>query len=120
MNAKCTRCPLADEARHCPGQYNPRACALPPDRLRQSKGPGLLEQAASFAGAVVGHLAAGAPKASLEQQEARWAACRSCENLAGDSCRLCGCGLGLKISWADQSCPLDPPRWGPVEGSGGP
>lgn len=85
--------------------------------------PPMLERAASFVGAVLKHVAAGAPAAGEELKEARLAICRSnrCGRYAGDSagpaCLACGCGargLATKAGWADQSCPLDPPLWGPA------
>lgn len=116
-------CPLA----HAGGEIDRRmivgrsAIGQTPPRPQET--PGLLRRAASFAGAVVGHVAAGAPTVSAEVKEARLAICRS--NVCGQyrdeegvpACLACGCGrrgLAVKASWADQSCPLEPPLWGPV------
>jgi hypothetical protein len=81
--------------------------------------PGLVRQAVNLAGAVVQHVVAGAPPASEEERERRLAICRA--NTCGfyreiDRCAhaKCGCHLEIKASWADQRCPLDPPRWGPI------
>jgi hypothetical protein len=112
MTSKCGHCPLADEARDCPGQSNPRACNLPPERLRRSTGPSLARQAVNFVGAVASHVAAGMPTATDEQKNARLAICRACENYLDGSCRLCGCGLETKAGWSDQACPIG--KWGPI------
>ena len=70
--------------------------------------PALHKQAVGFAKAVVQHMAAGRPKASLEEAVKRWAICQSCEHLRdtkrGWRCGLCGCFMEIKSSWADQTC----------------
>lgn len=83
--------------------------------------PSLVQQAANFVGAVVGHVAAGAPTASQETRDARLAICRTNEcgfYREGDRCGHggCGCYLTVKASWAEQRCPLDPPRWEAAKG----
>jgi ribosomal protein L40E len=77
--------------------------------------PGLSQKAKNLAVAVAQHAAAGFPMATEAQRNARLAICRACEHFEPDQerCRVCGCG-GLKLWWAEQSCPLDPPKWGPV------
>lgn len=86
--------------------------------------PSYPSRVASFVGAVAGHIAAGAPTVSAEVKESRLAICRTneCGHYraadSGPACLACGCGqrgLELKTSWADQRCPLDPPRWGSVD-----
>lgn len=76
--------------------------------------PGLARQAASFFKAAVNHVSAGAPSATNVQREARLAICRTCEYYRDERCGVCGCFVAVKASWADQSCPLNPPKWGPV------
>jgi hypothetical protein len=82
--------------------------------------PGLLERAGNFAKAAVSHVAAGAPRCTDEQVEARYAICTACEFFAANACTKCGCGISRekayisKLHWADQSCPVG--KWGPVEG----
>lgn len=78
--------------------------------------PGLLEQAARFAGAVAHHVVSGMPEAPPEVVEARLAICRACPHFDAEKvrCRQCGCRLRWKVEWADASCPLDPPRWAAV------
>ncbi len=123
---KCGHCPLRDELKPCRGQNNPRACVLTdpgsPDFrpgydevLRRA--PTLLEKVASFAGAVVEHVATGMRKASAEEQARRLAICRECPLNEAGQCTVCGCperGVELRTSWAEQACPLEPPRWGLV------
>ena len=80
-------------------------------------GPGILQRAASFAGAVIHHAVSGHP-ASDAVKESRWSVCRSCEYHVDGGCAVCKCpgwGLSLRISFAESSCPDQPPRWGPVE-----
>jgi hypothetical protein len=78
--------------------------------------PGLLRQALTFAEALARHVAAGSPEATPEQAEARLAICRGCVYFDPEAarCKACGCRMEVKVTWADASCPLDPPKWGPV------
>lgn len=83
-------------------------CSLAPNPV---KSPSLARKAVTFGLAVTRHVADGARKASPEEQDRRKAACEACSHLNGDNCRLCGCHLNLKRSWASESCPDNPPRW---------
>jgi hypothetical protein len=80
----------------------------------------LLTKVANFAAAAVNHVAAGAPRCTDEQIAARHAICFTCPHYRDEACGLCGCPViresnyFSKLSWADQSCPDNPPRWGPV------
>ena len=70
--------------------------------------PGLLARLGRFARAAARHVAAGRPKVTPEQHAARLAVCDGppvCPEKKGNSCRLCGCNLRLKSSWATQDCP---------------
>lgn len=111
MNSKCDHCQLRDEHRECPGQRNRRVCqrADPQSDLHD---PGILEKIVNFAAAAVRHAAAGLPQATAEQAAARLAICESCEHFDGGTCRLCGCGMEVKVSWAEQACPIG--RWGTI------
>jgi hypothetical protein len=75
--------------------------------------PGLLAKAASFAGAVVHHVAAACPKADADELRRRLAICEDCPkfNAMHRSCALCGCKMDVKASWSDMRCPDDPPKW---------
>lgn len=113
MGEKCGHCPLLAEDQPCPGQRNPRVCERA-DPSSPEHAPGILTQILSFGVAVIQHVAAGAPQANEAQKNARLAICQACEHYEPGRCRVCGCGLSMKAGWADQSCPLDPPKWGPV------
>lgn len=107
MNSKCAHCPLASEARSCPGQRNNRVC------YRAEKAPGIVQKIANFTVAAVKHVAAGRPMATQEQKNARLAICGACEYFDSErqGCRKCGCNLNAKAGWADSACPLTPPKW---------
>lgn len=116
MNEKCKICPLLETAQQaCPGQRNTGVCKRA-DTKSPDHAPGILRQILNFGMAVVHHAAQGMPMATEEQKNARMAVCRACEWFDGDKggCRKCGCSMDMKAGWADRSCPLDPPKWGPV------
>jgi hypothetical protein len=77
--------------------------------------PPLTEQAANLAGAVVRSIASGLKRRTPEQQAEIMAICRECPEFSSGRCRICGCRLKVKIALASESCPLDPPKWGPPE-----
>jgi hypothetical protein len=89
--------------------------------------PSAVRRAANFAKAAARHVAAGMPKCSQAQIEARLAVCRGChlyqvdaasEGTTSGTCthESCGCRLSRraafrnKLAWADQECPLG--KWG--------
>ncbi len=79
--------------------------------------PGIVAKAASFLVAAAKHVASGLREATPEQQAQRLAICYACDRHVNGQCMACGCGdkgLSLKAKWAEQRCPLTPPRWGPV------
>lgn len=67
--------------------------------------PTLLGKAANLAGAVVRHVAGGMKTVGQAEADRRLAICRACPLLDGDSCRLCGCDMPTKVTWAEQKCP---------------
>jgi hypothetical protein len=79
--------------------------------------PSLARQAMNLAGSVVRHVAAGMPRATEAQRDARLKICRSneCGQFVGGRCALCGCYLSVRVGLANEACPHDPPMWGPVE-----
>lgn len=87
--------------------------------------PSIAQKAVNFAVAAASHVAAGSPLASAEDVERRYAICQACEFFDGKACLKCGCPVVRekqyisKLSWADQSCPADPPKWGPVQADAG-
>ena len=81
-------------------------------------GPSFFEKVGNFATAAAKHIAAGAPRCTDEQVQARHAICTGCEFFANNACTKCGCGISRdrayisKLHWADQSCPVG--KWGPA------
>lgn len=140
--ARCPACPVAPGA-NCLGATDPSFAhfcefAASGDPLRGAhvvnrsaigaapapSPPGLLRRAANFVQAAARHVQAGFPQAPPAAAAARLATCRAdtCGfyDAAGDRCMHsgCGCYLAIKTAWADASCPLDPPLWGPVAAAG--
>lgn len=73
--------------------------------------PSLATRAANFTSSAARHIAAGAPQASDEEIERRFAICQQCQHFDGTACRKCGCGISRerrflsKIAWAREKCP---------------
>jgi hypothetical protein len=123
---KCPGCPLRGDDRPCVGQNNGRACDLilstSPDHIPGFdpvlRPPSMPSKIVEFIGAAAVHLFSGQPVVTPEIKAARLAICATCENHRDGHCQACGCpdsGLEVKAGWAEQRCPLEPPRWGPVE-----
>lgn len=87
-------------------------------RAEQAEAPGLAARALGYIGALARHAALGSPEVDAETAAARLATCQTCPYFTPDGaiCRApgCGCRMEIKATWADASCPLDPPRWGPA------
>lgn len=83
--------------------------------------PTFLQKAANFATSTVKHVAAGAPRCTQEQIDARFAICQACEHFDGKACKKCGCPVKReqafvsKLAWANEKCPAG--KWGPVGNS---
>ena len=90
-----------------------------------------LEMAKEYARAELTHATQG--PASEADAAARLAICMECEHRATDYkgqtdpvgwCQRCGCGsnpravLTIKVTLAGASCPLTPPKWDSVQGTG--
>ena len=90
-----------------------------------------LEMAKDYARAELTHATQG--PASEADAAARLAICMECEHRATDYkgqtdpvgwCQRCGCGsnpravLTIKVTLAGASCPLTPPKWDAVQGTG--
>lgn len=75
---------------------------------RWGEEPSLTRKAIGIAMALVTHTAGGMQKASPEEQARRLSLCESCAHKVKgkNKCRICGCGLALKASWAEQRCPI--------------
>ena len=69
--------------------------------------PSLLTRAASFASAVVSHVAAGMPTVDEAEYQRRLALCPGCER----TCPHCGCNMLVKMRWASQHCGAPEPKW---------
>lgn len=93
-----------------PGYWTPPSIPEP---------PGLLGKAWNFAASAAAHVAAGMPRATQEQIDARFAVCQACELFDGRACTKCGCPIVRekafvsKLSWAHEKCPVG--KWGPVD-----
>lgn len=71
--------------------------------------PSLVAKAASFATAVVKHVAAGCPTRTEERQAELKAICLSCVHQQGEAskCGVCGCSnMDLKRSMRRERCPM--------------
>lgn len=113
---KCDHCPLRGQLGPCPGERNSRVCERA-DTQSTMYSPSLVRKLLGFAKAAIQHLAAGSPLATEAQKVERRAICNTCDYFKDGGCLKCGCpssGLETKIGWADQTCPLDPPRWAPI------
>lgn len=71
--------------------------------------PSLAQQAMSFAGAAIKHIATGAKSVSQEELDRRLAICNGCDKFVGGRCSLCGCSCNVKASWLEQNCPIQ--KW---------
>lgn len=80
--------------------------------------PSPLEKAKNFASSAARHVAAGMPRCTQEQIDARYAICQQCEHFQNGACAKCGCPLVRerqyisKLSWANEECPVG--KWGQV------
>jgi hypothetical protein len=74
--------------------------------------PGLMRKALNFSKALADHARAGMKLVDDETYEKRLELCLLCPERAHDVCSKCGCPVDKKCSWAEQSCPADPPKWG--------
>ena len=78
--------------------------------------PGVVARAWDFAKNATRHVATGLKTVSDEERDRRLAICQGCEffDQEKDLCKKCGCKgrmFRTKLSWADQKCPLTPPKW---------
>jgi hypothetical protein len=87
------------------------------DDTPQPEGPGILQRAANFAGAVASHVMGGARTVSEDVYQRRLALCvtNECGFYKDNHCLhpSCGCRLAgsvvAKLRWAEQECPVG--RW---------
>lgn len=76
--------------------------------------PSLSSMLANFAGSMLQWAASGFRVVDETTFQSRLAECSRCEHWKDNRCRKCGC-WSVKHHLATASCPLDPPKWGPVE-----
>ncbi len=94
----------------CPG---PQSDAIKSDNATPPQMPGAARKLSNFAKALAAHVAAGSPKATKEQIDARFVICQRCPLLVRGVCghEDCGCNIDSqarfrnKLAWADQACP---------------
>lgn len=88
--------------------YDPAYPAYIIARAEQDEPPGWLEKAGNFIAAVGAHVATGMHTVDEETLRARLAICEGCDRYepANDVCRICGCRMSVKASWAEQECPI--------------
>jgi hypothetical protein len=68
--------------------------------------PGIFQKAVNFTKAVVKHAATGFQRVPLNVFHDRMNICNSCENKTPEgTCKLCGCFLNIKNTWASEKCP---------------
>lgn len=114
-------CPTCTElCRYCPRLAPPggwhRALGVPMAEdieAAMESSPSLGQKVANFATAVTEHVVAGFRTLPREDTEVRLAVCRSCPQFQGRTCKLCGCNMHIKASWAEQDCPLG--KWPKLE-----
>jgi glycosyltransferase involved in cell wall biosynthesis len=85
--------------------------APPPPPL---KVPGFLEMAGTALKAAGRLIADGGRLSPEELRDSRLAICSTCPRMQGGACSLCGCTLQIKVRLPLESCPDNPPRWGPA------
>lgn len=72
---------------------------------------GLAQQAKNLGRAVADHVRTGAKTTTGELQRQRVAICETCPDMGtsgvwANRCKVCGCFMKVKASWAEQKCPL--------------
>jgi len=69
--------------------------------------PGIFQKAVNFTKAVVKHAATGFQRVPLNVFHDRMNICNACENKTNEgTCKLCGCFLNIKNTWASEQCPI--------------
>lgn len=116
---RCPTCPRP-EGKKCLGERLPHLCAKPEyrDHLASydddAPPPTLLEKAGTALKAGARLIADGGRLSTEELRASRLAICAACPNMQGGVCSLCGCFLRVKVTMPLESCPDNPPRWGPA------
>jgi hypothetical protein len=77
----------------------------------------LLQKGVNFARAAVAHALGGFQTVSDEERARRLSICQACPHYVNEGCNKCGCPMPSKealldkLRWAEQHCPLVPPKW---------
>lgn len=75
------------------------------------------QKLARFSKAMIGFAASGFKTVTQEQYQKRLEICQVCDKWRGNTgiltiaCAACGCS-GKKLGISNESCPLNPPKWG--------
>jgi hypothetical protein len=56
-------------------------------------------------------MAKDASLAPEEVRKERMKICGQCEQFENNKCKLCGCVMPMKTTFANMRCPADPPKW---------
>jgi len=101
-------CPIEN----CLGLQDAKVCKLV-ETLNKNRS--ISQKAMQVAGAVIQEITEGKP-ITKEQVEERLRICRECEmfDAASQRCTVCTCYMPFKVHLSTMSCPLDPPKWGPI------
>jgi len=113
ISMKCQFCPFINN--------KDLVCTGPIDRIgHECKGEVVPEistfkKVKNVIGAFVKEAKEGVP-ISQAQIDERMRICEACElfNHEKQQCSLCSCYMKIKTTLSTASCPLDPPKWGPI------
>ena len=75
----------------------------------------------NYTSSLINYAETGFKNVSEETYQSRLQICQSCENYdsGANKCKICGCrmagesGFVSKLRMAHETCPLNPPKWGP-------
>lgn len=96
-----------------------RSVTASPRTRTTNAGAAFIHRLTNFSIALAKHVLHGLPAAPKEIIQQRFQICAECPLFNGNACTHedCGCRVGdqekflNKLAWADQACPLDPPKW---------
>ena len=71
-----------------------------------------IDKIINFTKSFANYASNGFHNSSKEVQDFRANICKTCENFnsLNTTCNLCGCYLDIKVTWANEKCPID--KWG--------
>jgi hypothetical protein len=129
--SKCENCPLSQIPKPCPGENALVICEQirsgntnnPYVRLisdflggKEITPPNIIKKAINYTSSLYKHWTLGKPAVVESVYQNRLLICKDCDFCDKKSeeeweCKVCGCPLQDKAAWADQNCPLIPPKW---------